>query len=561
MLLALGTLAGGLGLFLLAVAMITDGLKIAAGAALRDILTRSTKTTWRGLISGFILTGLVQSSSAVTVATIGFVNAGLLGIHQALGIVLGATVGTTMTGWLVAAVGFQFKISTFALPMLGAGMLMRMIGPNRRLGAVGEALAGFGLFFLGIDFLREAFTGVAAGINLGALSPEGFTGAVLFVLVGFAMTLLTQSSSAAIALTLTALTGGLISFPAAAAAAIGATVGTTSTSALAVIGATPNAKRVAAGHVLINSFNAVIGIAMLPVVILLYQREPSVAMYPALSLAVFHTVFNILGVLLQSPLMARLGNWLSGRFVDLVEQLGRPQFLDRNIMASPELALHAFMLELQRMAELTRSHAVSTLSNEGPPGKQLKDQHDGLRQLAQSVEIAVTQLESERLHADVSRHLPTILRIAGYIDEAVAQAQENAENDADVEFLLQTPVRDEILAYQLSVLKLIENSDPRLDGFSAEQLELAYQQLREQWRKLKTRLLEAGVAGQVPVRRLNPAIDSLRIMLRVAERSTRIAIRLAELGSALPSAGAVEPVSDTSVVALAESEIRQSSTD
>ena len=181
--------------------------------------------------------------------------------------------------------------------------------------------------------------------------------------------------------------------------------------------------------------------------------------------------------------------------------------------------------------------------------------------MAQSVEIAVTQLESERLHADVSRHLPTILRIAGYIDEAVTQAHENAENDADVEFLLQTSVRDEILAYQLSVLKLIENSDPRLDGFNTGELEQAYQHLREQWRTLKTRLLEAGVSGQIPVRRLNPAIDSLRIMLRVAERSTRIAIRLAELGSALPSVDMAESAPDAAAATLAESEIREKATD
>ena len=118
MLVALGTLAGGLGLFLLGVSMITDGLKLAAGGALRDILGRSTRTTWHGIRSGFLLSSLVQSSSAVTIATIGFVNAGLLGIHQALSIVLGATVGTTMTGWLVAVVGFQFSISAFAMPML-----------------------------------------------------------------------------------------------------------------------------------------------------------------------------------------------------------------------------------------------------------------------------------------------------------------------------------------------------------------------------------------------------------------------------------------------------------
>lgn len=535
MLVAIGTLAGGLGLFLLAVAMITDGLKMAAGNSLRGILSRSTRTTFRGLLSGFFLTSLVQSSSAVTVATIGFVNAGLLGIFQALGIVLGATIGTTMTGWLVSLIGFQFKISSFALPLIGAGMIMRLVGPSRRLGAIGEAIAGFGLFFIGIDFLRSAFEGVAATIDLAALSPDGFVGAIAFVLVGLLMTLFTQSSSAAIALTLTALTGGLISFPAAAAAVIGATIGTTSTSALAVIGATPNARRVAAGHVFINTFNALVGIALLPAVIYLYAEYPQLAPYPAMTLAAFHTSFNLIGVMVQQPLMGWLSRWLSARFTNLVEQLGRPQFLDSNVMVSPVLALDAFMQELQRMAELTRAHAVAALSNEGAPGKSLNDQHDGLRMLAQAVEEAVTKLESERLSTDVARQLPLVLRIAGYIDEAVAQAHENAENDADVEFLMQTPMRDDVASYQLEILNLIEACDPRLPDFDMAALEARYQQLRETWRQLKSRLLEAGVSGKVPVRRLNPAIDNLRIMLRVAERSTRIAARLSEFAAALPA--------------------------
>ncbi|HBN14489.1 MAG TPA: MFS transporter, partial [Pseudohongiella sp.] len=157
MLVTLGTLLGGLGIFLLAVSMITDGLKLAAGRALRDILARSTRTPVRGIASGFLLTSVVLSSSAVTIATIGFVNAGLLGLKQAMSIILGATIGTTVMGWLVSIVGFDLNIASFALPMVGLGMMLRLFGPSKRLGAVGEAVAGFGLFFIGVDFLGDAF--------------------------------------------------------------------------------------------------------------------------------------------------------------------------------------------------------------------------------------------------------------------------------------------------------------------------------------------------------------------------------------------------------------------
>jgi len=542
MLTAFGTLAGGLGLFLLGVSMITDGLKLAAGNALRDILGRSTRTTTRGLVSGFMLTAMVQSSSAVTMATIGFANAGLLGIHQALSIVLGATVGTTMTSWLVAVVGFQFKISSFAMPLLGIGMVMRLLGASSRTGALGEALAGFGLFFVGIDFLRMAFEGVAAQVDLSTLSPDGLMGLLLYVAIGIVMTMLTQSSSATVALTLTALSSGLMLFPAAAAMVIGATIGTTSTSALSVIGATPNARRVAAGHVCINSFNAFIGLLLLPLVLWLSTQDNWLHDYPALTIAVFHTTFNLLGVILMQPLLARLSKWLQGRFTSRAEELGRPHYIDSNVMVSPSLALDAFVLELQRMANMMREHAIASFDHEGEPGKLLQQQHDGLRQLAQKVEQAVTKLEMDRLDVAIARQLPEVLRIANYIDEAVAVAHENAETDADVEHLLRTSVREPIMAFKEAVMTQLGRTDLQNPDFNVEAAEEGYQQLREVFRSLKTTLLEAGVRGQVPVLRLNPSIDSLRMMLRTAERSTRVAVRLSELSKAVPAVATSTPL-------------------
>ncbi|MAO38691.1 MAG: MFS transporter [Pseudohongiella sp.] len=534
MLVTLGTLLGGLGIFLLAVSMITDGLKLAAGRALRDILARSTRTPVRGIASGFLLTSVVLSSSAVTIATIGFVNAGLLGLKQAMSIILGATIGTTMMGWLVSIVGFDLNIASFALPLVGLGMMLRLFGPTRRLGAVGEAVAGFGLFFIGVDFLGDAFENVSASIDLESLRPQGLMGIAMFVLTGLVTTLLTQSSGAAIALALTAMAGGLIQFPEAAAATIGATVGTTSTSALAVIGATPNAKRVAASHVLINSFNAMVGLALLPLAIMAFNTGSSLSGNPALAVALFHTVFNTLGVILQQPLSERFSNWLARRFTNFVEQLGRPQYLDRNVIASPSLAMDAFLLELQRMAALTRQHAATAASDQSKDLESLQDQHDGLRQLAQAVEMTVTRLETDRLHSDIARQLPQVLRIAGYIDEAVAQAQENVEHHQDLKVLLKGAMRDQVIDYQKAVVAMIEYCDPQLPDFDVKHMEARYQSLREQWRALKTELLEAGANRQFPVASLNPAIDNLRILLRVAERITRIASRMQELARSLP---------------------------
>lgn len=529
-----GAFLGGLGLFLLAVSMITDGLKIATGNALRDILARSTGTRLRGVASGAALTAMVQSSSAVTVATIGFVNAGLLGVSQALGIVVGATFGTTMTAWLVAGLGFQFSISSFALPLVGVGMMVRLFGPSRRVGALGEALAGFGLFFIGIDFLRGGFESIALTIDVAGLSPEGVSGILLFVGIGIVMTVLTQSSSAAVAITLSAVGGGLVGFPAAAAIMIGAKIGTTSTSALAVIGATANAKRIAIGHVAINTFNALVGLVLLPLAIHLLEGTEALRLLPVIMLALYYSLFNLIGVVLLFRLIEPLANWLKARFVSTAETLGRPQFLDRNVLASPSLALDAFYLELARMAALARQHAKSALGTE-QPDLDRRQRHDGLKSLVLEVEHFVAELEAERIRMDVAAQLPLVLRVANYIDDMVDEAEEITSERSGVEVLMVTSLRDDIMGYQQAVVALIDRGSCPPAEFMPDQAETEYNVLHERWRHVKTSLLNAGARKEVPISRLNTGIDSLRGMLWMAERATRVATRMKELFDAIPS--------------------------
>jgi phosphate:Na+ symporter len=162
----IGLLLGGVGLFLLGMALMTDGLKMAAGPALGAIISSSTQTRWRGLLSGIVVTAMVQSSSAVTVAAIGFVNAGLLTLGQSLWVLFGSNVGTTMTGWLVALVGLKIKVDAAALPLIGLGMALRISGPQTRRGAIGGALTGFGVLFLGISFIQQG------GRQRAGLRPE-----------------------------------------------------------------------------------------------------------------------------------------------------------------------------------------------------------------------------------------------------------------------------------------------------------------------------------------------------------------------------------------------------
>lgn len=177
MMASLFQILGGLALFLLAMEMMTDGLKSAAGHHLRHMLGSWTRTPLRGLAAGCLITGLVQSSGAVTVATLGFVNAGLLGLGQSLGVIFGANIGTTVTAWLVSLIGFGFNIEAIALPLLTCGVALKLISNRSRVQSLGQALAGFALFFLGLSILKsslEGFTPTRYSTVRGTTRPSSY---------------------------------------------------------------------------------------------------------------------------------------------------------------------------------------------------------------------------------------------------------------------------------------------------------------------------------------------------------------------------------------------------
>lgn len=532
-LLIIGTFIGGLGLFLLAVSMITDGLRLAAGDSLRNILARSTSTRLRGLFSGIAVTGVIQSSSAVTVATIGFVNAGLLTLPQSLGVIYGANVGTTITGWIVAAVGFSFKVEAFALPLIGIGMLARMLRPNSRLGAAGEALAGFGLFFIGVDVLKEAFESFSASVDVAAFAPQGGLGVLLYVGLGFFMTVVTQSSSAAIAITLTAATGGLLGLNAAAAMVVGANVGTTSTAAFAVVGATANAKRVAIAHVAFNLLTGGVALILLPIMLWIVREAGDalgLADIPAISLALFHTVFNLLGVLVMWPLTDRLAAFLAVRFTSESERLGRPEFLDHNALANPSLAIEALRLELNRLLDLARGMVAARISGEEPAGPFDSGRAAAVRTLVGQIESFVGRLELERLPEESRGNLPLVLRVTGYVEEVVGLVEGMEEHRADVDALRERgDVASLIAEFQLEVLNQVQGCEVVDGNLDTAQLDESYVELRSHWKMLKDRLVRAAASRQLPINRLNSATEGLRGQLRIAEQLTKAAARLGAL--------------------------------
>jgi len=420
-----GGLIGGLGLFLLAMKLMTDGLKLAGGDALKDLLARWTSTPMRGLLSGMLITALVQSSSAVTVATIGFVNAGLMSLFQAIGVVFGTNIGTTMTAWLVAALGFKVKVEAFALPMIGVGVGFWFLKPGTRRGAIGQALAGFGLFFVGIDTLRTSFESIAPAVNLQVVSDFGALGVAIMVGVGFLLTLLTQSSSAAIAITLTAASGGVIALPSAAAMVIGSNVGTTSTAFLAALGATPNAKRVATAHVIFNGVTGGVALVILPVILFMISRTSAILGLeetPAVALALFHTVFNILGVALMWPFTRKLSHWLAARFRTAEETESKPQYIDKAVATTPELGLNALLLEAGRIGGFAREATAAALTRAPGRGQAVHAKIEAVNALDLAVAEFATNFGKSGLHETVSNPLSQVLRVSQYGNDGVNPA-------------------------------------------------------------------------------------------------------------------------------------------
>jgi phosphate:Na+ symporter len=315
------TMLGGVGLFLLGMAIMTDGLKGLAGSSLRTVLGKAAGTPLSGAFWGAAVTLLVQSSSATTMTTIGLVGAGLLTFPQGLGLVLGANIGTTGTGWLVALIGVRVSLSSYALPMILVGALAKLLARGR-LAAAGAALAGFALVLYGLTTLQQGMGGLAERLHPsdlpsvigapGVALPAGLAGLFLLVAVGLAMTAVMQSSTAAIAVTLSAFFAGAVGLEQGCALIIGQNIGTATSSALAAIGASTTAKRLAVAYILFKLIAALIALILFPLTAPLLARA-SGAVDGVTLLAGYHTAFNVVGVAVVLPII--------DRFTRLVERL------------------------------------------------------------------------------------------------------------------------------------------------------------------------------------------------------------------------------------------------
>ena len=375
---------GGLGLFLLGMSLMTEGLKALAGGSLRRALARFTRSPTSGAVTGAVTTAVVQSSSITVITAVGFVGAKLLTFPQALGVIFGANIGTTITGWVVVLIGFKFSLDEAMLPLVFIGALLHLFGRDR-LAQVGFAIAGFGLVFVGISMLQSGMAAAEHLVSPQTFPPDTYGGRLLLVLIGAAITVVTQSSSAGVATAIAAVSAGAISFPQAAAMVIGMDIGTTVTAALATIGGNTAVRRTGLAHVIYNLLTAIVAFALLgPYVWALNSIGPSIiGSDPELSLVGFHTFFNGLGVILVLPFAGHFARLIERLFPEDVSSLVR--HLSKSLRKDEFLALAAVRNTLL---------AVSCRLYEGLTPLLIDAKHEPLEEMLVEVKSAISSVDS-----------------------------------------------------------------------------------------------------------------------------------------------------------------------
>ncbi len=353
-------LLGSLGFFLFGMKLMSESLQRVAGEKMRSILSAITSNKYMGIFTGFLVTAVIQSSSATTVMLVSFVNAGLLSLTESIGVIMGANIGTTVTAWIVLIFGFKVKASIFTLPLIGIALPL-LFSKIRKRSSVGELIVGFAIIFMGIDFLKDS----APDINnnpllvqsIAGLADFGFGSVLIYLAIGTFLTMIVQSSSAVMALTLVLCNNGWISYEMAAAMVLGQNIGTTITANLAAIVGNVSAKRTALAHTIFN----ITGVALVLVFYYPFLRAigsivtglghiPPMDLYNAstlqerqailLALSVYHSVFNILNTILLIgfvPWIEKSVKWIIKERED--DEEFRLKFINTGLMSTGELSL------------------------------------------------------------------------------------------------------------------------------------------------------------------------------------------------------------------------------
>jgi phosphate:Na+ symporter len=358
-------IAAGVAIFLFGMLMLEDGFKLFSGGILEQTLERVTGSVPRSLLFGIVTTTIMQSSSLVSVITISFISAGLITLLAGVGIIFGANIGTTTGAWLVAGFGLKVNISAYAMPLLAIGVVL-VFQKSKYLRGAGYVLAGLGFLFLGIHYMKVGFETFKDSFDLSRYALTGALGLLVYTLVGMLATVVMQSSHATMVLIITALAAGQISYENALALAIGANIGTTVTAIIGSLSANYQGKQLAMAHLVFNTVTAAVALIFISQVrdaVDIVSDAVGIASTDfALKLAVFHTIFNVLGVVIMLPLMQRLIAMIERVIVEPPTDLSRPKYLTQAVDEFPatiESALHKEVKHLYDNAVELIAHGLN----------------------------------------------------------------------------------------------------------------------------------------------------------------------------------------------------------
>lgn len=433
---------GGLGLFLLGMRMMTEGLQMTAGQRIKSILKKVSSNRVVGCITGALVTAVIQSSSATSVMLIGFVSAGLMTLHQAVGMILGANIGTTLTAQLIA-----FKLSNLALPAIALGVGLKFFATRKKYRYVGEVILGFGLLFFGMTVMKHALAPIKDDPSFIAFftkfDPATLGGLLLCVAVGAVLTVMVQSSSATIGLTMTLATQGLLGFPAAMALVMGENIGTTITAQLATIGSSnQNAHRVARAHAVFNIFGVLIILIIFPYFVqfvkwvsLFLGAGPvnqvvngEVTNIPRY-IANGHSVFNVTNAVIFlciMPILVKAAIFLSPR--DKREDIFQLPEFDQTFMDSPVAATVQARSELYKMSQVVRMGLDKTMNswkiNDQKTLQEVKQYEQHINTVHKEIQSYLTSIFQSEINESLSVEISNLMRVSNNL-ERIGNSVEN----------------------------------------------------------------------------------------------------------------------------------------
>ena len=375
-------ICAGVAIFLFGMQSLENGFKSFTGGLLENFLQHATDKLYKSLGFGVVATTLMQSSSLVSVITISFLSAGLIGLAAGIGIIFGANIGTTTGAWLVAGFGLKVKISAYAMPMLVFGVILSF-KKDKNMQGLGYILAGLGFLFLGIHYMKEGFEAVKDTIDLSTFAIDGFKGLLIYTGIGIAATVVMQSSHATLVLIITALAANQITYENALALAIGSNVGTTITAIIGSLSSNLEGKKLAGAHLIFNLVTGFVAIVLIHQFIFVVEESAMILGIKhddyTLKLALFHTFFNITGVILMVPFTNKLVDFLN-RFIKTTKtkEMGTDdvEFINESAITFPEAAKEVLLKETKHFyknAQDLIAYAISIRPGDVVSGTNIDD--------------------------------------------------------------------------------------------------------------------------------------------------------------------------------------------